>query len=87
MKIIRVTRRRTAAAEGTLVASYNRGIKLLNLCGGPKCTVMRDAMQRAPVFVFEDARGARDEDDPQVIIELKDLCDSINAKKPKRHQA
>ena len=49
-----------ATAEGTLVASYNRGIKLLNLCGGPKCTVMRDAMQRAPVFVFEDARGARD---------------------------
>ncbi|HNI45277.1 MAG TPA: hypothetical protein PK230_11315, partial [Chitinophagales bacterium] len=38
-----------ATTEGTLVASYNRGIKLLNLCGGPKCTVMRDAMQRAPV--------------------------------------
>ncbi|HNL08370.1 MAG TPA: hydroxymethylglutaryl-CoA reductase, partial [Chitinophagales bacterium] len=49
-----------ATTEGTLVASYNRGIKLLNLCGGPKCTVMRDAMQRAPVFVFDDARGARD---------------------------
>ncbi|RMF55864.1 MAG: hydroxymethylglutaryl-CoA reductase [Calditrichaeota bacterium] len=49
-----------ATTEGTLVASYNRGMKLLNLCGGVKCTVIGDAMQRAPVFVFEDARGARD---------------------------
>ena len=49
-----------ATTEGTLVASYNRGIQLLNLCGGVKCTVIGDAMQRAPVFVFEDARGARD---------------------------
>lgn len=49
-----------ATSEGTLVASYNRGIKVLNLCGGVKCTVQRDAMQRAPVFEFEDARAARD---------------------------
>lgn len=49
-----------ATSEGTLVASYNRGIKVVNLCGGVKCTVQRDAMQRAPVFVFEDARAARD---------------------------
>ena len=49
-----------ATCEGTLVASYNRGIKVVNLCGGAKCTVVDDAMQRAPVFVFEDARGARD---------------------------
>lgn len=49
-----------ATSEGTLVASYNRGIKVINLCGGVKCTVQRDAMQRAPVFVFEDARAARD---------------------------
>ncbi len=49
-----------ATTEGTLVASYNRGIKVLNLCGGAKCTIVRDAMQRAPVFVFEDARAARD---------------------------
>ncbi len=46
-----------AATEGTLVASYNRGMKVLNLCGGVKCTVTDDAMQRAPVFVFDDARG------------------------------
>jgi hydroxymethylglutaryl-CoA reductase (NADPH) len=49
-----------ATTEGTLVASYNRGMKVLNLCGGVKCTIIGDAMQRAPVFVFDDARGARD---------------------------
>lgn len=48
-----------ATSEGTLVASYNRGIKVLNLCGGVKCTVVGDAMQRAPVFVFADARTGR----------------------------
>ena len=49
-----------ATTEGTLVASYNRGMKVLNACGGAKCTIIEDAMQRAPVFVFGDARGARD---------------------------
>jgi hydroxymethylglutaryl-CoA reductase (NADPH) len=49
-----------ATTEGTMVASYNRGMKLLNLCGGVKCTVLSDVMQRAPVFVFEDARQARE---------------------------
>lgn len=49
-----------ATTEGTLIASYNRGMKLINLSGGVKCTVVADVMQRAPVFVFEDARGARD---------------------------
>ena len=48
-----------ATTEGTLIASYNRGIKVLNLSGGVKCTVVSDAMQRAPVFVFEDAREGR----------------------------
>ena len=49
-----------ATAEGTLVASYNRGMKVLNLSGGVKCTVVGDAMQRAPVFVLDDARAARE---------------------------
>jgi len=49
-----------ATSEGTLVASYNRGIKLVNLNGGVKCTIVGDVMQRAPVFVFDDARQARD---------------------------
>ena len=49
-----------ATTEGTLVASYNRGMKVLNLSGGVTCTVSDDSMQRAPVFIFSDARGARD---------------------------
>jgi hydroxymethylglutaryl-CoA reductase (NADPH) len=49
-----------ATSEGTLVASYNRGISVLNLSGGVKCTIVADSMQRAPAFVFEDARGARE---------------------------
>jgi hydroxymethylglutaryl-CoA reductase (NADPH) len=49
-----------ATAEGTLVASYNRGIKVLNLSGGVTATVVGDSMQRAPVFVFHSAREARD---------------------------
>jgi hydroxymethylglutaryl-CoA reductase (NADPH) len=48
-----------ATTEGTLVASYNRGMKILNLSGGVTCTVIGDAMQRAPVFVFNNAREAR----------------------------
>jgi len=47
-----------ATTEGTLVASYNRGIKTLNLSGGVTCTVQGDHMQRAPVFVFASAREA-----------------------------
>ena len=49
-----------ATTEGTLVASYNRGIKVLNESGGVTCTVVSDRMQRAPVFVFDSAREARD---------------------------
>lgn len=49
-----------ATAEGTLVASYSRGMKVINESGGAICTVVDDCMQRAPVFVFDSARGARD---------------------------
>jgi len=49
-----------ATSEGTLIASYNRGARLLRESGGAKVTVVDDAMQRAPVFIFEDARQARD---------------------------
>jgi hydroxymethylglutaryl-CoA reductase (NADPH) len=48
-----------ATAEGTLVASYNRGMRLLYEAGGVKTTVLDDRMQRAPAFVFESAREAR----------------------------
>lgn len=47
-----------ATTEGTLVASYNRGMKLLREAGGVIATVVDDAMQRAPVFVFASAREA-----------------------------
>jgi hypothetical protein len=49
-----------ATVEGTLVASYNRGMKLLKACGGVRTTIIDDAMQRAPSFVFASAREARD---------------------------
>ncbi len=49
-----------ATTEGTLVASYNRGMKLIYDSGGVTTTISDDAMQRAPVFIFKDAREARD---------------------------
>ncbi len=48
-----------ATAEGTLVASYNRGMRLLHEAGGVTTTVMDDRMQRAPAFLFASAREAR----------------------------
>ena len=48
-----------ATTEGTLVASYNRGMKLLRAAGGVTTTVDDDAMQRAPAFLFASAREAR----------------------------
>ncbi|MCL2543831.1 MAG: hydroxymethylglutaryl-CoA reductase [Nocardioidaceae bacterium] len=48
-----------ATTEGTLVASYNRGMKLCREAGGITTTVLDDKMQRAPVFSFDNAREAR----------------------------
>jgi hydroxymethylglutaryl-CoA reductase (NADPH) len=48
-----------ATAEGTLLASYNRGMRLLYEAGGVTTTVMDDRMQRAPAFIFPSAREAR----------------------------
>lgn len=47
-----------ATTEGTLVASYSRGMRLTNEAGGITTTVIDDAMQRAPVFTFDNARSA-----------------------------
>ena len=49
-----------ATTEGTLVASYNRGMSLTRAAGGITTTVVDDAMQRAPIFVFNNARAARE---------------------------
>ena len=48
-----------ATTEGTLVASYNRGMRLLTECGGVKATVVKHSMQRSPVFELRNAVEAR----------------------------
>ncbi len=66
-----------ATTEGTLVASYNRGMKVINMCGGAKVTIVGDSMQRAPVFVFSDAREGREflkwvqENTPKIAVEAE----------------
>ena len=49
-----------STTEGTLVASYNRGARLLTECGGVKTTVVEESMQRAPVFILGSAVEARE---------------------------
>lgn len=49
-----------ATTEGTLVASYNRGMRVLSAAGGVRATVVDDRMQRAPVFIFDNALDARE---------------------------
>lgn len=47
-----------ATTEGTLIASYSRGMRLTREAGGVTTTVVDDAMQRAPMFSFSNAREA-----------------------------
>ena len=49
-----------ATTEGTLVASYSRGMRVISECGGVRTVVVKHSMQRAPVFMFETAMQARD---------------------------
>jgi hydroxymethylglutaryl-CoA reductase (NADPH) len=49
-----------ATTEGTLVASYSRGMRVLSESGGVTATVVKRSMQRAPVFMFRTALEARD---------------------------
>ncbi len=48
-----------ATSEGTLVASYNRGMKVAREAGGVRATVLDDAIQRAPAFGFDSAYDGR----------------------------
>ena len=49
-----------ATTEGTLVASYSRGMRVISECGGAMCTVVKHSMQRAPVFLFDNALETRE---------------------------
>jgi len=49
-----------ATVEGTMLASYNRGMKVIRESGGVTTTVSAESMQRAPLFIFNNARDARD---------------------------
>ena len=42
-----------ATTEATLVASYNRGSRLLTAAGGCNARVVDEAVSRTPVFAFE----------------------------------
>lgn len=72
-----------ATTEGTLVASYNRGMKLLRESGGVLTTICSDAMQRAPVFIFDNAREARDFGNwvkrPEIFQQIKALAESTTS--------
>jgi len=70
-----------ATTEGTLVASYNRGMKLTRMAGGVTVHIIDDKMNRAPVFVFEDAGRARDFGYwvDEHFAELKELAESTTS--------
>jgi len=63
-----------ATIEGTLIASYNRGMRVIRESGGVTTTIMSESMQRAPMFMFKDARDTRD-----FCQWLKDNFDTIKA--------
>lgn len=47
-----------ATSEGALVASYDRGARLMTQAGGATCLATIEQVQRAPGFVFETVAGA-----------------------------
>jgi hydroxymethylglutaryl-CoA reductase (NADPH) len=47
-----------ATSEGALVASYNRGARLVSRSGGVVCLVTQEHVQRAPAFAFDSLADA-----------------------------
>jgi hydroxymethylglutaryl-CoA reductase (NADPH) len=43
-----------ATTEGALVASHNRGSKVINLCGGARVMCLTERVSRAPGFIFDN---------------------------------
>ncbi|HZH70845.1 MAG TPA: hydroxymethylglutaryl-CoA reductase [Mariniphaga sp.] len=48
-----------STTEGALVASFNRGARVITLSGGANVAVVRDSIQRAPFFEMENLFHAR----------------------------
>ena len=49
-----------ATTEAALVASYNRGMRIINLSGGCNAAVLEERLERAPVFVMRSLPAAVD---------------------------
>lgn len=70
-----------ATTEGTLVASYSRGMRVISESGGCKTTVVEQYMQRAPAFLFNDAREAKSFGDwvSDNFAQIKDVAESTTS--------
>ena len=71
-----------ATTEGTLVASYNRGMRAITESGGITTTVFDDNMQRAPAFRFSSAREIKQfeawlDDNYQLVREQAESTSSV----------
>jgi len=49
-----------STTEGALIASFNRGARVVTLSGGVSVAVVKDSIQRAPFFELENLLKARD---------------------------
>jgi len=47
-----------ATTEGALIMSFQRGARLLSINGGVNVTVLKDSIQRAPLFLLKDLHVA-----------------------------